>query len=221
MRHIDPPISYVSGHPAAPVISRLSAVPGIQKVPTPKLTLFMLRDFLDAELCATLIDRIDAERRPSTISDSNGDPTFRTSETCDLRADEPLSQTVVGRITALMGIDPRHCEPLQGQRYAVGQEFKSHTDYFEPNGADFQKFCAVAGQRTWTAMIYLNEPLAGGATRFKSIDKTVNPETGKLLMWDNLRADGSCNAATLHHGMKVRAGTKYVLTQWFRARHWM
>ena len=45
---------------------------------------------------------------------------------------------------------------MQGQRYEVGQEFKAHTDYFEPSGADFAKFCAVAGQRTWTVMIYLN-----------------------------------------------------------------
>ncbi len=218
---IDTCAPYGSGYPAARVIARLNATPGIQKVPSPKLTLFIKRGFLEPELCAQLIDRIDAERRPSTISDSNGDPTFRTSETCDFRADEELSQIVVGKITQLMGIDPRHGEPLQGQRYAVGQEFKAHTDYFEPNGADYQTFCSVAGQRTWTAMIYLNEPIAGGATRFRSIDKTVHPETGKLLMWDNMRADGSCNAATLHHGMKVRAGTKYVLTQWFRFRPWV
>ena len=31
-------------------------------------------------------------------------------------------------------------------------------------------------------MIYLNEPEAGGATRFKAIDKIVQPETGKLLL---------------------------------------
>ena len=44
-------------------------------------------------------------------------------------------------------------------------------------------------------MIYLNEPEAGGATRFKAIDKIVQPETGKLLAWDNRRPDGSLNAA--------------------------
>ncbi len=30
-------------------------------------------------------------------------------------------------------------------------------------------------------MIYLNDVAAGGATRFKAIDKTVQPERGKLL----------------------------------------
>ena len=209
-----------SGYPAAPVLARLARHPGIQRVPNPKLTLFIKRDFLEPDLCAALIDRIDAERRPSTIADANADPHYRTSETCDFRFEEPLSRTVVTRLTALMWIDPAYGEPLQGQRYAVGQEFKQHTDYFDPFGADYDQYCSVAGQRTWTAMIYLNTPGAGGATRFKSIDKTIIPETGKLLMWDNRRADGSGNVATLHQGMKVRSGTKYVLTQWFRERLW-
>ena len=43
---------------------------------------------------------------------------------------------------------------------------------------------------------------------------------GKLLAWNNLRADGRPNVNTLHHGMKVRAGTKYVVTKWFREKPW-
>ena len=65
-------------------------------------------------------------------------------------------------------------------------------------------------------MIYLNEPEDGGATRFKTIGKTIQPERGKLLAWNNLLPDGRPNPATLHQGMKVRRGTKYILTKWFR-----
>ncbi|HEX7694798.1 MAG TPA: oxygenase, partial [Sphingomonas sp.] len=32
--------------------------------------------------------------------------------------------------------------------------------------------------------------------------------------------DGSPNPSTIHQGMKVRAGTKYVITKWFRERPW-
>ena len=28
------------------------------------------------------------------------------------------------------------------------------------------------------------------------------------------------NVATLHHGMKVRKGVKYVITKWYRERPW-
>lgn len=215
-----PSACFGSGQPSLPVIAHLSRQPAIQKFPSAKLTLFLKRHFLKPDLCAALMDRIDAERRPSTLSDPNGDAKYRTSETCDIAFDDPLGMTVNSAICDLMGLDPAFGEPLQGQRYAVGQEFKLHTDYFDPLGIDYEKYCSVAGQRTWTAMIYLNEPVAGGATRFKAINKIVQPETGKLLMWDNRGLDGSINASTLHQGMPVRAGTKYILTKWFRERRW-
>jgi prolyl 4-hydroxylase len=209
-----------SGIDEAPVAASILRQAGVQRIPSPKLTLFVRRDFLSAELCAALIAQIDAVRRPSTIADATGDDGFRTSETGDLDADDPVVREVEAAITALTGLDPAHGEPLQGQRYAVGQEFKGHTDYFEPNGADFERYCSVAGNRTWTVMIYLNEPEAGGATRFKAVDKIIQPETGKLVCWNNRRPDQSMNPATLHQGMKVRAGTKYVVTKWFRERPW-
>lgn len=209
-----------SGHPSEPVIEHILSHPGVQKVPSAKLTLFLKRDFLDAALCTAVMGRIDANRRPSTVSDYNGDAAFRTSETCDLSAADPIVAAVEQRITAFTGLDPAHGEPIQGQRYAAGQEFKAHTDYFDPQGEDFARYCSIAGNRTWTVMIYLNEPEAGGATRFKAVDKIVQPETGKLLAWNNRRPDGSPNPATIHHGMKVRAGMKYVITKWFRERPW-
>ena len=188
----------------------------MQRVPSRELDLFVMRGFLDPGTCAALIARIDAKRRPSEIADDMGIANFRTSETCDLSNSDPVVAEVDRRIVALLGLPPELGEALQGQRYAPGQEFRPHTDTFNPGGYDFYVHTAQAGQRTWTAMVYLNEPEDGGATRFKVIGKTVQPETGKLLAWNNLLPDGSPNPATLHQGMKVRKGTKYVLTKWFR-----
>jgi len=213
-----PPLG--SGLDAGPVVDRLLSTPGTQKLPSPKLTLFVRRGFLPPALCRAVMERIDAVRRPSTIADSNGDAGYRTSETGDLAAGDPVVIDVEARIAALTGLSPEHGEPLQGQRYAVGQEFKGHTDYFEPRGLDYDRYCGVAGNRTWTVMVYLNEPEAGGATRFKAVDKIIQPETGKLVAWNNRRADGTPNPATIHQGMKVRSGVKYVITKWFREGIW-
>lgn len=205
---------------------RLTAHSGTQRVPSPKAEMFQLRRFAPPDLCAALIALTDQGRRPSTIADDNGDAYFRTSETCDLAADEPAVARIEAMITQLSGLNPAYGEPLQGQRYDVGQEFKAHTDYFAPGGRDFERFCTLSGQRTWTFMIYLNDVAAGGATRFKLLDKTFQPEAGKLLCWNNRLPDGpngeACgvNHATLHHGMKVRKGVKYVITKWYREREW-
>ena len=177
-----------------------------------------MRGFLDLETCAALIARIDERRHPSEISDDVGVADFRTSETCDLDSRDALVAEVDRQIAELLGLDLAAGEPLQGQRYAPGQEFRPHTDTFEPGGYDYLVHTADKGQRTWTAMCYLNRPEDGGATRFKQIGKTLQPETGKLLAWNNLLADGRPNPATLHQGVKVRRGTKYVLTKWFRER---
>jgi prolyl 4-hydroxylase len=198
----------------------LAQTQGMQRAPFAKLELFQLKRFLPPELCAELIALIDANRRPSTIADANGDHYFRTSETCDLEPDESAVQELERRLFLLNRIDPAHGEPVQGQRYSVGQEFKAHTDYFEPDGVDWERYCAIPGQRTWTFMIYLNEVEAGGGTRFNAARKIVQPETGKLLAWNNRRPDGRPNPNTLHHGMKVRKGVKYVITKWYRERPW-
>jgi prolyl 4-hydroxylase len=198
--------------------AKLRAMAGVQRVPTRQLELFVVRDFLDSPTCAALIERIDAKRRPSEVADDVGIANFRTSETCDLDWRDPIVGEVDRKIADLLGLPLTASEPLQGQRYAPGQEFRPHTDTFEPGGYDFLVHTSDSGQRTWTAMIYLNEPEEGGATRFKAIGKTVQPETGKLLAWNNLLPDGRPNPATLHQGMKVRRGTKYVLTKWFRER---
>lgn len=208
----------MSGNRAGGPAARLRATPGVQRVPSPRLELFVVRGFLDDGQCAALIERIDARRRPSEITDDIGVAAFRTSETCDLDPDDAVVAAVDRRIAELLGLPLAAGEPLQGQHYAVGQEFKPHTDTFEPGGAAYYEHCAETGQRTWTAMIYLNRPEEGGATRFKAIGKTIQPEAGKLLAWNNLLPGGAPNPATLHQGMKVRRGDKYVLTKWFRER---
>lgn len=195
--------------------------PGTQRYPGPELELYIRKDFLDAQDCAALVSRIEAQRRPSTLADDAGHTAFRTSETCDLADDDPFVRGLNLRLAGFAGIDPAYGEPLQGQRYAAGQEFKPHTDTFEPSGADYETYCGRSGNRTWTLMIYLNDVREGGATRFVAVNKTVRPERGKLLAWNNRTRDGGLNPASLHHGMKVRAGTKYIITKWFREKIWV
>jgi prolyl 4-hydroxylase len=190
---------------------------GAQRLPDKRVELLQKKKFLSAAECAGLVALIDVHRRPSTITDAYGaSADFRTSETADLPTDDALVGTVYRRLADYAGLPLAHAEALQGQRYAPGQQFQMHTDYFEPTGLDFFPHTEDGGQRTWTMMVYLNQPDAGGATRFQHLNKLFQPETGKLLAWNNRLPDGTPNAATLHAGLPVRAGTKYIITAWFR-----
>lgn len=194
--------------------------PGLQRVPSPRIAMYVLRNFIAPQTCQALIDRIETQHRPSTITGETADTAFRTSSTCDLSLRDPLVASVQQDLSALCNLPLNHADPLQGQRYTVEQEFKAHTDYFEPDKPEWDTYCAVAGQRTWTAMVYLNTVELGGTTRFKAINKIIQPERGKLVAWNNCHADGTPTPATLHHAMKVRKGQKYVITQWFREKPW-
>lgn len=193
---------------------------GARTVPTALMQQFLIPKFLSADMCEALIERIDGAVRPSTITDDIGDPEFRTSWTGDLDHADPIVADLDARLCALTGIDAAFGEPLQGQRYEVGQQFKGHTDYFEPTGVDYHEHTHVSGQRTWTVMAYLNTVTAGGGTRFTATGKIIQPETGKLVAWSSLTPDGIVNPHTLHHAMKVRKGRKYVVTKWYRERPW-
>jgi len=41
-----------------------------------------------------------------------------------------------------------------------------------------------------------------------------------ILMWNNLDEAGAPNRFSLHAAKPVEAGTKYVVTKWFRERAW-
>ncbi len=53
-------------------VETLASRPGIQRVPTRDLELYIVRDFLDLATCAEMMERIDRNRRPSTIADDLG-----------------------------------------------------------------------------------------------------------------------------------------------------
>jgi prolyl 4-hydroxylase len=203
------------------ITQRATRHPDIQKVPVARAQLYVWKNFLVPEVCDAVVDLIDSRLRDSTTADAFADPKVRTSRTSDIGM---LGHDLIMQLDELMaeavGIHWSYTDVTQGQRYDVDQEYKAHYDYFPPGSHEFQTFCQFLGQRTWTFMIYLNDVEDGGATRFRRIEKTILPEKGKAVIWNNLNSDGSVNPYTIHHGMKVRRGSKYVITKWFRERGW-
>ena len=205
----------------AAVAGRLAANPAVTRASIDTADIYYHRDFLPAAQCAALIRLIDANRRPSTLLSENPDAQFRTSESCDMDRWSPDVRPTDEAIAGLLGIDASNGETMQGQRYAPGQQFRAHHDYFHEGEQYYDQVVQAGGQRTWTAMIYLNDVAEGGATWFPQAGIRVAPKRGLLLAWNNMNADGSPNPATLHEGMPVVKGTKYIVTKWFREGSWL
>ena len=199
----------------------LDSDPRVERIAIPTVQVYRCTDFLSADRCDALIAMIDAGRRPSTLLSDRGGLGFRTSESCDMDRWSPDVQPIDESIAALLGIAPDHGETMQGQRYAAGQRFKAHHDYFSDRESYWAAMQASGGQRTWTAMVYLNDVAEGGATWFPQAGIKVAPQRGLLLAWNNMKPDGSPNEATLHEGMPVVEGTKYIVTKWFRENPWV
>lgn len=185
-----------------------------------KADLFVVRDFLSRSECERIVRVIDAKIGPSILFEGTEVDGFRTSSTHYFDRDDPETTELESRIDGLLGLDHQHAEVTQGQRYQTGQQFKHHYDYFTITEPYWEQEKRRGGQRTWTAMIFLNEPDAGGETDFPELGLSITPETGMLLTWNNMDRHGRPNPATLHAGTPVKAGDKYVITQWYRQEPW-
>ncbi len=203
------------------VSARLDSAGGLWRLcssPDTRVQLYVGNNFLAPEHCRRICELIDSDSHPSPLYEKEKYEGVRTSYTCNLDPSDPLVAEVNARITNLLGLDPAFGEPLSGQRYEVGQQFKEHADFFYIDAAYWPLYEPQGGQRTWTAMIYLNKPESGGATGFKHLNLALEPAVGRILVWNNMAEDGSPNPWTLHEGQPVERGSKYIVTKWFRER---
>jgi prolyl 4-hydroxylase len=194
---------------------RLAADRSVMRIPSEQAELWAVANFYSAEECARLIAMIDATALPSTTYDTHLE-SFRTSYSGTVDPHDPFVRGLRRRIDKLLGLDWRHGEMLQGQRYPPGQYFKSHTDWFQSNGRGWQHEKDNGGQRAFTAMVYLNDVHDGGETDFPRLDIAVAPRAGTLLAWNNADPEGVPNPLVVHAGNPLGSGVKYVVTRWYR-----
>ncbi|TNE43384.1 MAG: 2OG-Fe(II) oxygenase [Sphingomonadales bacterium] len=204
----------------ASVRERLAANPAAYKIDCKDAEIFAIGDFLTPDECFRLRTMIDLVATPSTLHEADYSTGFRTSYSGNFDPREPFVKEITGRIDEVLGLNTRLGETIQGQRYMPGQEFKPHYDWFYTTENYWKAERKSGGQRSWTAMIFLNEVEEGGETHFVNACFKVTPKTGVLMLWNNANPDGSPAEGTLHAGTPVTKGSKYVITRWYRTRPW-
>ena len=202
------------------VRERLAGDPGAYRVPVEEGEIFAVAGFLSPDECQRMIELIDAVARPSELFDDVHIDAYRTSWSGDVDGTDSVVRMIERRLCDLIGLDLAWSESVQGQRYEQGQEYREHCDWFDTNALYWQKEVPRGGQRSWTAMVYLNEVEAGGATEFRNLGINFDPQPGVLLLWNNATPAGDVNPAMLHAALPVERGVKHVITKWFRTRKW-
>lgn len=185
------------------------------KVDTDLAQMYEIPNFMKEDECKIIINEINSQLVESSLTTEHSN--YRTSRTCYLNLhNKVLSKNIDEKICELFGMTYHFSEGLQGVRYDPGQYFKGHTDYFDPGTPQFDENVEPGGQRTWTFMIYLNEPIRGGHTFFERIGRSFAPVTGTALLWNNLYPDGTVNPFTYHEALPVEEGNKWIITKWLR-----
>lgn len=205
------------------------ALRNAQRLNAKNLEIFRIDGFLTPDECADIIATINASELTVSSTYNVTKPmerivnVERTSKTCYFGGTNPFIAEVETRICKTLGISNRCAEQIQGQKYEVGQEFRFHTDYFDPEL--LKKDASINGQRTWTFMIYLNDVEEGGYTSFPRAFCSSAPKTGTAIVWNNLYSPatspnagdwGKENPFSSHCGMPIVRGEKYILTKWFK-----
>lgn len=168
---------------------------------------------LDTYLCDHLINVTAPQLAPSGVVDPRTGiamkSELRTSYSMCFQAsmyDGVMAQIAV-RIATIAGVSSECAEPMGVLRYSPGQEYQPHYDYY----SDAQH----EAQRVTTVFVYLNDVLEGGGTEFPRLGAIVKPERGKAVKFMNCDASHRPNPDTLHAGLPVIRGEKWLATLWF------
>ncbi|WP_019449579.1 2OG-Fe(II) oxygenase [Cupriavidus sp. BIS7] len=194
-------------------------IPVLFKLESPRIML--LQSLLDHAECDALVTlaRNRLQRSP-VVNPDTGDENLidaRTSMGAMFQVGEhALLQRIEARIAAVTGVPVDHGEGLQILNYKPGGEYQPHFDFFNPKRPGEARQLRVGGQRVATMVIYLNSPPAGGATAFPRIGLDVAPVKGNAVLFSYKLPDGTLDERTLHAGLPVEAGEKWIATKWLR-----
>lgn len=160
--------------------------------------------------CDEIIFNCKNKMEPSMIVTSNGpklDP-WRISDSTYIYENPPIIQKIKNITSQITQLPISYQEPISVIRYKTGGEYKYHTDYIDYIPSDPKR------NRAYSCMFYLNDDLEGGETHFPKLQLSIKPTKGTLVKWDNLNLDDTPNPNSLHAGLPVTKGEKWILIIW-------
>lgn len=183
----------------------------IEKIPNNNLPIYKIDNFVSPDICSQIIDFVESEKYWFIYSPS-GKKTVYLPNPGPPEFIVKLNNTM----HQILNIPIANGEVMQCQIYEKGMQIEPHYDFYNPLIEKDKESLKKCGQRTWTMILYLNEVEKGGETHFIVPNIKIKPEPGKLVFWNNLDDNHQPNYNSIHTGLQINSGKKYILTKWFR-----
>jgi len=178
--------------------------------------------FLSEEEADFVVAAAAPTMQPSQVVDhilgKQGHQDYRTSTEMRflLGMEDLVIHAINARISKVTDEPISHQEYHAVLRYEGGQEYQPHSDYFLPDLDGANPEVERAGQRVKTFLIYLNEGYEGGETEFIKLGLKLKGRKGAGLMFVNVGSDGGPHRMSLHAGLPVTEGVKWLSSLWIR-----
>ncbi|HYE42817.1 MAG TPA: 2OG-Fe(II) oxygenase [Caulobacteraceae bacterium] len=200
----------------------VAAPPYAVTVPDPRVR--VIEKFASPQLCQWIAGRTQGRLAPARVYDADAGGRSQNEMRTNTGAGFGVSTGDVpiwlarARIAEAVNVPMAFLEPVNVLHYDPGQRFELHYDFIDPDVAHFADDLSQRGQRTATALLYLNDDYDGGETAFPNIGHSYKGKTGDLLVFFNVDEQGRPDKRTLHAGTPPTRGEKWVLSQWIRDR---
>jgi prolyl 4-hydroxylase len=154
------------------------------------------------------MQQVAPEQQVRTSSDASHDPVV----------EDLALRLVQQRMATAAGVDLLNAEPLIVLRYQPGEQYRPHRDYLNPGS--LQRDRPQAGNRARSICAYLSPVVSGGETDFPLAGVRVAPVPGSAVIFDSLTAAGHPDPRSLHAGLPVVEGEKWLATLWLRQQRY-
>lgn len=206
--------------------------------------IYEIDNFLEPEKCNEIIKKYDKDLERSYILASEKYSKYRTSNQRWITKSQEydLNIKVLNLINEFAKLIDKNlgnvsnvsnCEDFQFTKYEPNQEYKGHYDICDIDKCDTEHksecildYEKMGSYRYMTVIIYLNDDFKDGETYFNKLNTKIKPKTGKALLFFSCMPDtesfknGKCKRIeeSMHAGLKVKNGKKYILTKWVRLK---
>jgi prolyl 4-hydroxylase len=193
----------------------ISASPRIAFVP----------EFVTDDDCNEILRIASSQLTRSLVEGAGVDPA-RTSSQAWLPVAFGIGKKLEQLAADLLHFPVGSCERVQVLRYQVGEFYKAHFDYFNP-----EFYGPQTSNRAVTVFVYLTD-VEGGHTWFPNADGKrelegsdfggckrgllFRPKKRSAVVFYNMHPNGTFDEHSLHGGCPVTSGEKWAATLWFR-----